>query len=90
VRCIRAGTSPGTRPFEGEALARVLAMIMVAMAAAPGFSPLLGGATEEFIGWRMTFMGVSALGLALVFWYAIRLAETHATSRRRLDWMRLR
>jgi DHA1 family bicyclomycin/chloramphenicol resistance-like MFS transporter len=29
--------------FEGEALARALALIMVAMAAAPGFSPLLGG-----------------------------------------------
>ncbi|VXB17718.1 multidrug effflux MFS transporter [Pseudomonas sp. 8O] len=68
--------------FEGEALARVLAMIMVAMAAAPGFSPLLGSAAEKFIGWRMTFMGVSSLGLALVFWYAMRLAETHSTSRR--------
>lgn len=68
--------------FEGEALARVLAMIMVAMAAAPGFSPLLGSAAEKLIGWRMTFIGVSALGLALVLWYTRRLAETHALSRR--------
>ncbi len=68
--------------FEGEALSRVLAMIMVAMAAAPGFSPLLGSAAEKFIGWRMTFLGVSVIGLALVCWYMIRLAETHAISRR--------
>ncbi|WP_149357389.1 MFS transporter, partial [Comamonas testosteroni] len=29
--------------FEGDALARALSLVMVAMAAAPGFSPLLGG-----------------------------------------------
>src|SRR6516225_9340935 len=30
--------------FRGAALARAMALIMIAMAAAPGFSPLLGGA----------------------------------------------
>src|SRR6266699_76705 len=33
--------------FSGAALARAMALIMVAMAAAPGFSPLLGGRSEE-------------------------------------------
>jgi MFS transporter, DHA1 family, multidrug resistance protein len=33
--------------FDGEALARALSLIMVAMAAAPGFSPLLGGALNS-------------------------------------------
>lgn len=68
--------------FEGETLARVMAMVIVAMAAAPGFSPLLGSVTERLIGWRMTFFAVSALGLALAVWYAARLPETHAVSRR--------
>lgn len=68
--------------FEGETLARVLAMVIVAMAAAPGFSPLLGSVTEKYIGWRMTFLAVSALGLILAVWYAVHLRETHAVSRR--------
>jgi DHA1 family bicyclomycin/chloramphenicol resistance-like MFS transporter len=62
--------------FEGEALSRVLAMIIVAMAAAPGFSPLLGSVAETFFGWRVTFMLVSAMGLLLAAWYATQLGET--------------
>ena len=38
--------------FEGEKLARVLTFVMIAMAAAPGFSPLVGGALDHFFGWR--------------------------------------
>lgn len=68
--------------FDGETLAKVLAMVIVAMAAAPGFSPLLGSVTEQFIGWRMTFVAVSAVGLILALWYAVRLPETHAMSKR--------
>jgi len=49
--------------FEGEALARTLALIMVAMAAAPGFSPLLGSASDSLLGWRATFGIVGGLGI---------------------------
>src|SRR3984957_17880542 len=38
--------------FSGAALARAMALIMIAMAAAPGFSPLLGGALDHYFGWR--------------------------------------
>jgi len=68
--------------FDGETLARVLAMVIVAMAAAPGFSPLLGSVLVSFIGWRMTFVGVGVLGAALALWYVLRLSETHAKTRR--------
>jgi MFS transporter, DHA1 family, multidrug resistance protein len=68
--------------FEGESLARVLSMVIVAMAAAPGFSPLLGGLAQQSIGWRMSFLGVGALGVMLALWYAVRLPETHHPSRR--------
>lgn len=68
--------------FEGESLARVLSMVIVAMAAAPGFSPLLGGLAEQWIGWRLSFMAVGALGVALAIWYALRLHETHPAARR--------
>lgn len=68
--------------FEGESLARVLSMVIVAMAAAPGFSPLLGGLAQESIGWRASFLAVGAVGLALALWYAQRLPETHPASHR--------
>ena len=68
--------------FEGETLSKVLALVIVAMAAAPGFSPLLGSVAEQFVGWRWTFVTVSAVGSLLAIWYALRLPETHAVARR--------
>jgi DHA1 family bicyclomycin/chloramphenicol resistance-like MFS transporter len=68
--------------FEGEALARTLSLIMVAMAAAPGFSPLLGGAFNSLLGWRATFGAVGALAVALGLHYMLRLGETHRADRR--------
>jgi DHA1 family bicyclomycin/chloramphenicol resistance-like MFS transporter len=48
--------------FSGAALGRTMALIMIAMAAAPGFSPLLGGALDHYFGWRseFVFIGVFA------------------------------
>lgn len=68
--------------FEGETLGRVLAMTIVAMAAAPGFSPLLGGLAGQVIGWRATFGLVGLLGISLAVWYSLRLGETHPPSQR--------
>src|SRR4029450_9235679 len=48
--------------FVGEALARVLALTLVAMAAAPGFSPLLGGALDHLFGWKSAFLTLALLG----------------------------
>ena len=68
--------------FEGEALARALSLVMVAMAAAPGFSPLLGGAFNSLLGWRATFGVVGVLAVLLGIHYTIRLGETHGVDRR--------
>ena len=38
--------------FEGAELARTLSLVMVAMAAAPGFSPLIGSGLAAAFGWR--------------------------------------
>src|SRR5664279_4813971 len=48
--------------FSGPALARAMALIMIAMAAAPGFSPLLGSALDHYFGWRseFAFVGIFA------------------------------
>lgn len=68
--------------FEGEALARALSLIMVAMAAAPGFSPLLGGALSSVLGWRSSFGLVAALAVLLGIRYLTRLGETHGPDKR--------
>ena len=68
--------------FEGDKLARALSLIMVAMAAAPGFSPLLGGALNSLLGWRSIFGLVAALALVLGIVYMRTLGETHSTEKR--------
>jgi MFS transporter, DHA1 family, multidrug resistance protein len=67
--------------FSGAALARVLTLIMIAQAAAPGFSPLLGGGLDYFFGWRseFVFVGIFALLSALVF--SAVFGETHNATR---------
>ena len=68
--------------FDGEVLARALALIMVAMPAAPGFSPLLGSLLEENLGWRQTFVLVAALGVLLAVFYLLGAGETLPPERR--------
>jgi DHA1 family bicyclomycin/chloramphenicol resistance-like MFS transporter len=55
---------------------------MIAMAAAPGFSPLLGSALDGLFGWRITFLVVAAFGVVLVLHYWTSAGETHPADRR--------
>jgi DHA1 family bicyclomycin/chloramphenicol resistance-like MFS transporter len=68
--------------FDGEALARALALTMIAGAAAPGFSPLLGSVFDGLFGWRITFLAVAAFGVVLALHYSTRTGETHPADRR--------
>jgi MFS transporter, DHA1 family, multidrug resistance protein len=68
--------------FDGEALARALALTMIAGAAAPGFSPLLGSAFDGLFGWRVTFLVVAAFGAVLALHYSRRIGETLPANRR--------
>jgi DHA1 family bicyclomycin/chloramphenicol resistance-like MFS transporter len=67
--------------FSGAALARAMALIMIAMAAAPGFSPLLGGALEHFFGWRSEFAFVAVFAAIGAIAFAGVLGETHRSTR---------
>src|SRR6266487_4975986 len=71
--------------FSGAALARAMALIMIAMAAAPGFSPLLGGALDHYFGWRSEFALVAAFAAAGAIAYGIILGETHNSLRTPLN-----
>jgi MFS transporter, DHA1 family, multidrug resistance protein len=58
-----------------------MALIMIAMAAAPGFSPLLGGALDHLFGWRSTFILVAAFAAIGALAYASVFGETHNSTR---------
>jgi DHA1 family bicyclomycin/chloramphenicol resistance-like MFS transporter len=67
--------------FSGAALARAMALIMIAMAAAPGFSPLLGGALDHYFGWRSEFVFVGVFAAIGAIAYGAVLGETHRSTR---------
>jgi len=71
--------------FSGAALARAMALIMIAMAAAPGFSPLLGGALDHTFGWRSEFVLVAAFAAVGALAYGAVFGETHHATRTPLD-----
>lgn len=71
--------------FSGAELGRVLSFVMVAMAAAPGFSPLLGSGLDYAFGWRSTFVAVALFGIALGLAYSASVGETHRGERGGFD-----
>ena len=71
--------------FSGAALARAMALIMIAMAAAPGFSPLLGGALDHYFGWRSGFAFVGLFAALGAIAYGAVFGETHRSTRIPLD-----
>ena len=71
--------------FSGPALARAMALIMIAMAAAPGFSPLLGGALDHYFGWRSEFALVAIFAGLGALAYGTVFGETHHATRTPLD-----
>jgi MFS transporter, DHA1 family, multidrug resistance protein len=71
--------------FEGEKLARVLTFVMIAMAAAPGFSPLVGGGLDHFFGWRSAFAFVAVFAAVAAIGYFLVFGETHRFPRPAFD-----
>jgi len=63
--------------FDGQALAKVMALITVATAAAPGFSPLVGSALDHFLGWRSEFVFVAIFAICALLAYATLIGETN-------------
>jgi MFS transporter, DHA1 family, multidrug resistance protein len=71
--------------FSGAALARALALIMIAMAVAPGFSPLLGGALDHYFGWRAEFVFIAVFAVVSLLAYELVFGETHHSVRTPLN-----
>jgi DHA1 family bicyclomycin/chloramphenicol resistance-like MFS transporter len=68
--------------YQGPALTRVLSLVMIAMAAAPGFSPALGTGMTALLGWRSIFVVVALAALLLALAYMRSAGETLPASRR--------
>jgi MFS transporter, DHA1 family, multidrug resistance protein len=71
--------------FSGPALGHAMALIMIAMAAAPGFSPLLGGALDHYFGWRSEFAFIGIFAAVSAVGYDLVLSETHHATRTPLN-----
>ena len=63
--------------FSGRELTRVLATLTIAFAAVPGFSPLVGGLLQDFLGWEYIFLLTGMLGIAALIGSLTMLPETH-------------
>ena len=63
--------------FDGQALAKAMAFITIATAAAPGFSPLLGSVFDHFLGWRSEFVFVAIFAICALLAYATLIGETN-------------
>jgi len=63
--------------FDGQALAKAMALATIATAAAPGFSPLLGSALDHFFGWRSEFVFVAFFATCALLAYATLIGETN-------------
>ncbi|MBR8743673.1 Bcr/CflA family efflux MFS transporter [Nocardiopsis sp. MG754419] len=70
--------------FDGPAVTRFFALIMVVVAVAPMAAPILGGAVLwlPFTDWRSIFWTLALLGAVIVMVAAARLPETLPTERR--------
>lgn len=69
--------------YHGPELTRALALVMIAMAAAPGFSPALGTGMAAAFGWRSTFVLVAVAGILVALHYRLSAGETLTPERRR-------
>lgn len=63
--------------FEGAALMKAMSFMMVASAAAPGFSPLFGALLERTLGWPATFAFTGLCGALIGSLYLLSVGETH-------------
>jgi DHA1 family bicyclomycin/chloramphenicol resistance-like MFS transporter len=66
--------------FDGQALAKAMASITIATAAAPGFSPLLGSALDHLFGWRSEFAFVAIFAICAGAAYTLLIGETKAAA----------
>ncbi len=71
--------------FDGNDMAKVMALITIAFALVPGLTPLLGGILQDTLGWRATFFVTLLLGCVVFAAMLVKLPETNLAPLDRLD-----
>jgi DHA1 family bicyclomycin/chloramphenicol resistance-like MFS transporter len=69
--------------YSGAELTRALSLVMIAMAAAPGFSPAIGTAMTAVFGWRSVFVLVAVAAVLVAIHFQTSVGETLPRERRR-------
>ncbi len=69
--------------FEGKALVRFFALLMVVTGAAPILAPVIGAQLLHFTSWRGVFVGLAGVGALLLVGSAAWLPETLPPAERR-------
>jgi len=67
--------------FSGAALGRAMALIMIAMAAAPGFRRCSAARIDHYFGWRSEFVFVGRVRAIGAIAFGAVLGETHRSNR---------
>lgn len=74
--CLVASRAVTRDSFAGASLARVMATTSMGFSVIPSLVPLLGGAIQEFAGWRWSFWASAVAGSIVLICVALRLPET--------------
>lgn len=69
--------------YEGRAMARIMSIVMAAFIVVPIIAPAAGRGLMYLGGWRLTFVCLAALAVAVSLWLAARQPETLAPQDRR-------
>ena len=69
--------------FEGDAMARIMSLIMMVFILVPAVAPALGQMILLVADWRAIFLVFLVLGLAVAVWFGVRQEETLVGERRR-------
>ena len=62
--------------YEGDAMARIMSIIMMVFMAVPVTAPIFGELILMVADWHMIFVALSLFGVAALMWVMIRLPET--------------
>ena len=66
--------------YTGTDRSKAFSSIGAALSLSPAFGPMIGGAVDQFFGWRANFLVLVMMGIVLILSTGLRLRETRPSS----------